>query len=111
MSDQNRHDAISALNSEAFAPLAFDPDKFRSFLGDTTPNPQQQDELLKDLWVILVGFVDLGFGLHPIQHVSDLRGTLEVDSASMLPFHQNSEIIETDSAARTKVMAAGKEDS
>ncbi len=111
MSDQNRHDAISALNSEAFAPLTLDPDKFRSFLDDAALDPQQQDELLKELWVILVGFVDLGFGLNPIQHVSDLRRTLETDSAAVLPSGQNSEIIETDSAAKTKVMAAGKKDS
>ncbi len=32
--------------------------------------PAQRDEFLKVLWTILVGFVDLGYGIHPTQHPS-----------------------------------------
>lgn len=32
--------------------------------------PTQRDEFLKVLWTILVGFVDLGYGIHPTQHPS-----------------------------------------
>lgn len=41
--------------------------------------PAQRDEFLKVLWTILVGFVDLGYGIHPTQHPSvtdDLDDTI-----------------------------------
>lgn len=34
--------------------------------------PAQRDEFLKVLWTILVGFVDLGYGIHPTQYPSVL---------------------------------------
>jgi hypothetical protein len=111
MSEQTPPGATSALNSEAFASLTFDPDCYRSFLEDGDLSRERQDELLRDLWSIVVGFADLGFGLHPIQHVSDLQRTLDADSRPMLAFNQNSNIVETDDVAKTSVMAAGKKDS
>ncbi|MEX3314816.1 hypothetical protein [Sulfitobacter sp. PS-8MA] len=32
--------------------------------------PAQREEFVKVLWTILVGFVDLGYGIHPTQHSS-----------------------------------------
>ncbi len=33
--------------------------------------PAQRDEFLKMLWIILAGFVDFGYGIHPTQYHSE----------------------------------------
>lgn len=49
--------------------------------------PVQQQELLEALWIIVVGFVDLGFGIHPVQQVLDVgknHSALEADSTRVI---------------------------
>lgn len=74
-------DADTAIRAPA---LTFDPDAYREFLADCGLSEIQQQEFLSALWTIIVGFVDLGFGIHPINHVSQNAKTLEPDSSEAL---------------------------
>lgn len=56
------------LERPAPSTLAIDLDYFRPFLDDTDIPEERKQELLEVLWNIVVNFVDLGFGIHPIQH-------------------------------------------
>ena len=61
-----------------FAPVSreaprveFDPDEFLHFIQSEGLTEDQSRELLIDIWQILVGFAQLGFGHSPIQQVLD----------------------------------------
>lgn len=49
--------------------IAFDLEKYRPFLEDDGLCDAQKEELLAALWNIMTAFVELGFGLHPVQQV------------------------------------------
>lgn len=64
--------------------LKFDAARYQRFLDDTDWTDAQKQEFTAAVWEIVVGFVDLGFGLNLIQHVSSERMLLEVDSPPMI---------------------------
>lgn len=47
--------------------LTLDIALYESYLQDSDITEDQRHEFLKALWSIVVGFVDLGFGIHPLQ--------------------------------------------
>ncbi len=74
------------LSSDAprFPALQLDINAYDAFVADADLSEAQRRELLTALWEIIVGFVDLGFGLHPIQHVIHDTKIVETDSTSVL---------------------------
>jgi hypothetical protein len=56
-----------------FPALHFDVAEYQRFVDDSDLSPAQQQELLEALWVIIVGFVDLGFRVHPVQMALDVN--------------------------------------
>lgn len=51
--------------------LTLDVSLYDSYLADSGMTDDQQREFLEALWSIVVSFVDLGFGIHPVQQVLD----------------------------------------
>ena len=47
--------------------LEVDVDKYQKYLDDPSLSADQKDEIIRALWSIMIAFVDLGFGIHPIQ--------------------------------------------
>ena len=47
--------------------LSIDWDLFGSYLDDSDLSDDQKREFIESLWSIVVGFVDLGFGIAPTQ--------------------------------------------
>ena len=47
--------------------VAFDVEKYQVYLDDPALSAEQKEELLRALWTIISAFVELGFGVHPIQ--------------------------------------------
>lgn len=47
--------------------LRVDVEKYQSFLDDTDLSDAQKEQLIEALWSIIVSFVELGFGVHPVQ--------------------------------------------
>jgi hypothetical protein len=47
--------------------VTFDVSRYEHFLEDQGLSAEQKRAMLEALWSIIVGFVDLGFGVHPVQ--------------------------------------------
>ncbi len=47
--------------------LTIDWDYYLAFLEGSDVSEEQKRELIETLWSIVVSFVDLGFGVHPLQ--------------------------------------------
>ena len=47
--------------------LEIDLDHYQSYLDDPALTPDQKEEILGALWTIITAFVELGFGVHPVQ--------------------------------------------
>jgi len=49
--------------------ITVDVEKYQSYLDDTAMTDAEKKEFLQALWQVIVGFVELGFGVHPLQEV------------------------------------------
>lgn len=57
--------------SERLPALQVDVQQFQSYLDDLDISEESKIELLETLWSIVVTFVDMGFGIHPVQQVME----------------------------------------
>ena len=72
--------AISGSDAEAAQvrrPLTFDVSKYMPFVEGSELSDAEAKELLESLWAIVVGFVDLGFEVSPIQQAMDKSQAIE----------------------------------
>ncbi|MEO0613723.1 MAG: hypothetical protein AAFY83_10445 [Pseudomonadota bacterium] len=62
---------VKGCTEEIQHPFAveLDIEKYISQVEDFDLTEQQKREFLETLWAIMVSFVDLGFGIHPVQEV------------------------------------------
>lgn len=78
MKDTNTHD-IAPLSKEfgdtASRVLTVDVDKYQAYLDETDMGDAEREAFLRSLWDIILNFVDLGFGVHPLQEVSEPEAT------------------------------------
>ena len=49
--------------------LKVDVEKYQSYLDGSDLSDAQKEEFLQSLWSIIVSFVELGYGVHPLQEV------------------------------------------
>ncbi len=70
--------------------LTFAPEEYRHFLADCDWTDAQKDEFTEALWGIVLNFVDLGFGLHPLQQIGSRTATLAAESPPVVGFEFNS---------------------
>jgi hypothetical protein len=47
--------------------IPFDVSRYLHFIDDPSLSEDQKRQMAEALWVIVIGFVDLGFGIHPAQ--------------------------------------------
>jgi len=59
------------FNRPARPIVGVDVEKYKAFLDDPALTETQKEEFLQALWSIIVAFVELGFGVHPLQEVCD----------------------------------------
>ncbi len=64
-----RGDAFAAVSAPPKPTLTVDVEKYQAFLDGADMTEVQKEEFLQALWSIIVSFVDLGFGVHPLQAV------------------------------------------
>lgn len=63
-----------AFNSPARPVVTVDVEKYKAFLDDPSLSEAEKEDFLQALWSIIVTFVDLGFGVHPLQEVCAREG-------------------------------------
>ena len=77
--DDDRKGHIKKQNGEhvktsGYTPtLHIDVEKYQSYLDDANISDEQKTEMIEILWSIVVSFVDMGFGIHPVQQVMQNR--------------------------------------
>lgn len=54
--------------------LTFDADEFIQYVKDHELSEAEAYEFLAVVWVYVVAWVDLGFGIHPVQQAQKARG-------------------------------------
>lgn len=64
--------------------LTIDWDLYGSYLADSDMSDEQKREFIQTLWNIVVSFVDLGFGVHPIQQARRESSGQEDDLTSLI---------------------------
>lgn len=57
------------FNRPARPIVGVDVEKYKALLDDETLSEAEKEAFLQALWSIVVAFVDLGFGVHPLQEV------------------------------------------
>lgn len=62
---------IEPLFSAKGRVLTLDVALYEQYLAESGLTEEQKREFLETLWTIIVGFVDLGFGIHPVQQAQD----------------------------------------
>ena len=79
MKDENRFGKVPKRIVE------IDTAKYQKYLDDPSLNDEQRQQIIEALWSIITAFVDLGFGVHPMQEVigDEACGqlTVEVDQS------------------------------
>jgi hypothetical protein len=53
--------------------LEIDVARYQEYLDDPSLSEGQKTEIVEALWTIMMAFVDLGFGLHPMQQVCEQK--------------------------------------
>lgn len=67
-------DMAGMFNNIERSKVTFDIDKYKALLDDPSLSEAEKEEFLKALWSIVVAFVELGFGVHPLQEVIEDEG-------------------------------------
>lgn len=71
MKDETRNPETSDLSDDfrasARSVLTVDVEKYQSWLDSSEMSQAQKEEFLQALWSIVVSFVELGYGVHPLQ--------------------------------------------
>jgi hypothetical protein len=57
-----------ADDASGFKALTLDVELYQSFIDDPAMSDADKRDLIETLWSIMVSCVDLGFGIHPLQH-------------------------------------------
>ena len=69
----------NTLFNDTAKSVGFDYDRYAHFLDDSDLSDSQKQELLEALWNILRNFVELGFGVHPVQQAMAEREKDKLD--------------------------------
>jgi len=58
---------LEAFSASARPTLSIDVAKYQEYLDGSDLTPEQKEEFLRAMWSIVVTFVELGYGVHPLQ--------------------------------------------
>lgn len=64
-----------AANGKARSIVEIDTERYQAFLGDPALSVDQKAEIIEALWSIILAFVELGCGVHPVQQACGKPGT------------------------------------
>ena len=66
---QDETQGLQVVDPAGRPALTLNVDDYRQYVEDMGLSEEQEQELLETLWTIIVQFVDLGFGIEPVQQV------------------------------------------
>lgn len=76
--------------------LVFDPKEYVDYVLGHELSETEQRQLMQTVWQVMLAFVDLGFGIHPVQQamgpqkedVSNRKAVLDHESAVLVSFRR-----------------------
>lgn len=68
-SDDGRESPRIAFEEAAKPSVEIDVEKYQALLDDPDLSDTQKEEIMRALWMVMMAFADLGFGVHPAQEV------------------------------------------
>ncbi|WP_067223138.1 hypothetical protein [Stappia indica] len=111
-------DLAAPVNSQAptYAALSFDADEFIQYVKDHDLSEGEAYEFLATVWVYVVTWVDLGFGIHPPQQTLKKDGAepepaLDHESALVLTYRETFNNRSKEKTAPRPKRRAGRKDS
>ena len=60
--------------------LTVDVERYQAYLDGADMTEEQKEEFLQAFWSIIVSFVELGFGVHPVQAAGEQAAEFESNS-------------------------------
>lgn len=84
MTEEGTHNSEDAGTGLRFAPLVFDAETYLPNLAECDLTDAQARELLAALWSIMVGFVDLGLRIAPVNQARGNNDLLPTDLSAMI---------------------------
>lgn len=58
---------LEAFSATTRPTLSIDVARYQEYLDGSDLTPEQKEEFLRAMWSIIVTFVELGYGVHPLQ--------------------------------------------
>ncbi len=97
------------FNPETAPPrLTIDWDAYLPFFEDEDISDEDKRKLIEALWSIMVSFVDLGFGVHPVQQACGKDVSLaEMPAVDVLNLPNTKTVFEHAAAAETDAQQKG----
>jgi hypothetical protein len=62
--------------------MTVDVERYQAYLDGSNMSETEKEEFLQALWKIIVNFVELGFGVHPLQEVCGKEADIQSGSAN-----------------------------
>ncbi|MEM5474816.1 hypothetical protein [Pacificibacter sp. AS14] len=82
--------------------------EYLPFFEDEDISEDQKREMIEALWSIMVSFVDLGFGIHPVQQACGKDISLaEMPTADVLNLSDTTTVFEHAAAPKTDAQQEG----
>jgi len=73
MKDELNKNSSTSLSenftSSAQRTITIDVARYDQYMQDTGMTQEQKEEFLRAMWTVVMTFVELGFGVHPLQQV------------------------------------------
>ncbi|MEM7547697.1 MAG: hypothetical protein AAF367_19395 [Pseudomonadota bacterium] len=64
---ENAPDLRQALNKSAARRIEINVERYQAYLDNPALSEAQKEDIISALWSIMSAFVELGFGIHPVQ--------------------------------------------
>jgi len=86
--------------------IALDCELFQHHLDDCDLTDKQKRDFLDALWFIIVSFVDLGFGVHPLQQAMPHKGCEQNGVPVQFPPHDFGDMIGSSNSPKPQFTTA-----
>ena len=85
MDELNVASGFALTGDQRRSSVEIDYEYYEKYLEDSDLTVEQKRQFIEALWQIIVGFVDLGFGVHPVQQAQNACGKLGEDVSKPTP--------------------------
>ena len=70
LNDKSGQKGLSnSFDQSAKRTMTVDVERYQKYLDGSHMTAAEKEEFLQSLWTFIIGFVELGFGVHPLQEV------------------------------------------